>query len=107
MVLASATAQSVFEQTCGVNVDHPALPCRFRARRRYKLCWAHAPEALTDFQVELDAEAMLGGPHPAQDLECTLGLACTFTLEGVRPSASNPGHVGTLEGGRNMVGDRI
>ena len=54
----------------------------------YRLCWAHDPSELSDYKFEVDAHAELVGPL-AQDIVCTLGLQCNFTLNGSSLAATN------------------
>jgi hypothetical protein len=55
----------------------------------FKLCWAHDPSALSDFNVEIDADAELIGPNVGDLLECTLGQKCTVSLTGHKLRDSN------------------
>jgi hypothetical protein len=54
----------------------------------YKLCWAHDPSVMSDYNVEIDASADLAGPD-LQDFQCTLGMDCSYTLSGYRLASSN------------------
>jgi hypothetical protein len=58
------------------------------AGTHYRLCWAHEPSQLSDFKFEVDRDAELVGPY-IQDFLCSLGLNCTFTLEGSSLASTN------------------
>ena len=55
----------------------------------YKLCWAHDPSVLSDFNVMIDSDAELIGPNVGDLLECTLGQQCAVSISGYNLADSN------------------
>ena len=54
----------------------------------YQLCWAHDPEALESFLVEVDGAAEIAGPRTTA-LACTLGENCTVEIDGFAIASSS------------------